>query len=139
MHEYISILIEAMASIMGGMAVFFIQQMYQDNREYRHTREQAEKAAKAKKDAEDETLIRGIGAMMESMLIDNYDKVKETGVYTLNRRTIYHNLYKQYKALGFDGRMELIRQNILTYPDEDGHIHSSEDEDSLHCVIESKK
>lgn len=100
-----------------------------DTLEYRRTREEKDQIRNAAIAKDIELLKKSNAVMMENMLNENYDKVKRTKVYTLDQRNTYSTMFKVYKSLHYDGRMNRIWENIRTYPDEDGIVHPITDDE----------
>lgn len=106
-----------------------LKQAQLDTLEYRKNREERDKIRDAAISKDIELLKKSNAVMMENMLNDNYDRVKESKVYTLAQRDIYNTMFKVYKSLHYDGRMNRLWENIRTYPDEDGKIHPITDDE----------
>lgn len=106
-----------------------LKDAHEDSINYRHLREAKEELEQAARNADIELLKKADAVIMEHMLVENYERVKSTGVYTISQRTIYSTMFKVYKSLHYDGRMNQIWENIRTFPDEDGIIHSISDKE----------
>lgn len=107
--------------------MYFLKSWLDDSKKYREKREAEEAELKKQREKEDQDWRRGQASVMEALLLSNYDKCSAEGVYSIERRTIYRNMYQTYKNLGYDGRMKQICENILKIPDEYGQIHEPEE------------
>lgn len=56
-------------------------------------------------------------SMARVMLLDNYDRCVEAGVYTIEQQSVYHGLYEAYKGAGGNGIMDGIAERIKELPD----------------------
>lgn len=106
-----------------------LKDAHEDSLQYRQLREEKEKLEAAARNADIELLKKADAVIMEHMLLENYERVKRTGVYTISQRSIYSTMFRVYKSLHYDGRMNQIWENIRTFPDEDGITHHITDKE----------
>lgn len=52
------------------------------------------------------------------LLLENYEKCMEKGFYTVNERSVYHQLFENYRALGGDGVIDDIMDKLIELPTE---------------------
>lgn len=85
--------------------------MYSQERKF--NREQ--KAAQDKKDLAKKELDLCVARIL---LLENYEKCMNKGYYTVNERSVYHQLYENYVELGGDGVIEDIMEKLIELPTE---------------------
>lgn len=92
--------------------------------EARVERAEAERVKIEQREAE-----RGIVlAIARTMLLDNYEKCMDKGYYTLEERTVYGSLFRNYVSDGGNGIIEELAPRLRALPIEppDGHYEEHE-------------
>ena len=103
--EIISVAVSAVVTVITGIVVWILKGYIADMKKYRTERELKEQAK--------DDLILG---MARVMLMENYSKCEQSGVYPMEDREVYGKLFEAYRASGGDGIIDQIAPKIRALP-----------------------
>ena len=69
-----------------------------------------------KKNNEDFELRKGVQALLRDRLSQEYKTYTEKGFITLDEKSNYENMYKSYHALGKNGVMDTLYNEVMKLP-----------------------
>ena len=112
----INFIITSVLSILTGYLGYKLKKRDQNNEQYRKEREEEEekkeKLIHEKREAQDGLNL----AMARVMLLNKYEQAMAQGYYSVNERSVYHELYENYISAGGDGIMEDLAQKVIVLP-----------------------
>jgi hypothetical protein len=103
--EIIAVGVSALVTVVTGVLLFVLKGYITDLKKYRTEREMKEQA-------KDELIL----GMARVMLMENYNKCEQSGVYPMEDREVYGKLFEAYRASGGDGIIDQLAPKIRALP-----------------------
>lgn len=103
--EIIALCAGGFMTIVTGLLTFVLKGYISDLKKYRESRE-------IKEQAKDELIL----GMARVMLMENYNKCEQAGVYSMEDREVYGKLFEAYRASGGDGIIDQLAPKIRELP-----------------------
>ena len=63
-----------------------------------------------------EAIENGVRDMLRLTILDNYERCKQAGVISVSRKDAIDSAYNSYHALGGNGTITQVHQEIMTMP-----------------------
>lgn len=103
--EIIALCAGGLMTVVTGILTFVLKGYISDLKKYRAERELKEQAK--------DDLVLG---MARVMLMENYRKCEQAGVYSMEDREVYGKLFEAYRASGGDGIIDQLAPKIRALP-----------------------
>ena len=118
LNTVITTIVGIIISVLTGYLSLKVRQLDEKNLTYRKEREQKEKAEITRREAEESAQRELCLGMARSMLLQNYYKAASSGVYPVEDREVYHELFRAYEEAGGDGILHSLAEKIVQLPTE---------------------
>lgn len=103
--EIIALVAGGLMTVVTGILTFVLKGYISDLKKYRAEREIKERAK--------DDLVLG---MARVMLMENYRKCEQAGVYSMEDREVYGKLFEAYREAGGDGIIDQLAPKIRELP-----------------------